>query len=400
MRRYTGSEMFKPKASADDASWRHAALPLHQASMTSPEDKMSLAEAGERVVVREITSLLQPSVILVDGLGHDAAFLDVPVGGNEILVVNTDRSGISIAYQLGLADGECVGDLGVSHAVSDVIAAGGVPKAVTVALLMPSDTEIGFVRQLMRGAERSAARYGAVIAGGDTKQNPKFAMVVTAIGTAPRNRRLTRSGARPGDLLVVTGYLGSMLLGMIALRNDIPVEAEVRAALERALIEQRPPFTLGRAIADALVAHACMDISDGLAGAVFAVCSASGVGAVIDEALIPADPTVLPLANSLSLRPMQLACGGGDWQFLYAIAPERFARVEELAASVGGRVTCIGRVTKAPAVVARTVEGSFRHLNRIEHDSFADGAGGRGYFSTLEVPQTWFGDFVEPPSER
>jgi thiamine-monophosphate kinase len=359
------------------------------------DDTRTLRQLGERAVVQSLTDSLKPSPLLLDGFGHDAAFLDLSVADGEVLVVNTDRSGLNIAYQLGLAGAECVGDLGVSHAISDIVAAGGQPMAVTVALLLPPDTELGFVRKVMQGAEKAAARYGAIIAGGDTKQNPKFAIVVTAIGTVHRDKRLLRSSAQPGDSLAVTGHLGSMLLGTIAFRKKLELPSDVLGILEGALVNQNPPFKLGRAIANAGIANACIDISDGLPGALFAICSASGVGAIIDESKLPIDPALERLAQSLDLRPIQLTLGGGDWQFLYSIPTHHLAEVEEIANQVGASVTIVGKVVAETVIAARTIEGHYQRLNRIEHDSFIDGLGGVGYFDALGFPQQCFGDPID-----
>jgi thiamine-monophosphate kinase len=359
------------------------------------DEKKTLRQLGERAVVGSLTGLLKASPQLLDGFGHDAAFIDITVSDGDVLVVNTDRSGLNIAYQLGLAGAECVGDLGVSHAISDIVAAGGQPRAVTVALLLPPDTELGFVRKVMLGAEMAAARYGAIIAGGDTKQNPKFAMVVTAIGTAQREKRLRRSTAQPGDLLVVTGHLGSMLLGTIAFRKKLELASDVRRILEDALVNQNPPFMLGRAIANAGLANACMDISDGLPGTLFAICSASGVGAVIDESKFPIDPALAPLARVLDLRPMQLTLGGGDWQFLYSIPANHLAEAELIASQAGAKFSIVGKVVAEDLMAVRTIEGQYCRLNRIEHDSFADGSGGLGYFDRLGFQQHCFGDQID-----
>lgn len=364
--------------------------------MHATEDSRTLQEVGERVAVREITRALRPSPLLLDGFGHDAGFVDISLSGDEVLVVNTDRSGLNIAYTLGLAGPECVGDFGVSHAVSDVIAAGGTPRVVTVALLLPPDTQLGFVRRVMLGAEHAAARYGAVLSGGDTKQNPKFAMVVTAIGTAHRENRLCRSTARAGDALVVTGHLGSMLLGRIAHRRKLDLPDAARQVLDDALIHQNPPFLLGRGLADSRVASACVDISDGLAGALYGLCSASGVGAMVDERSLPIDPALSRVVDTVGIRPMQLTCGGGDWQYLYSVPHESLERAFEIASRLGTPISVIGWVIEQETIVVRTLEGDCRHLNRVEHDSFSSGNQGVGYFSSLETGQHCFGDVVDP----
>ena len=141
--------------------------------------ELTVRELGERFVVSSITNGLKAPEFLVDGFGHDAAFVDLGLANDELLVLNTDRSGLNAAYSLGLAGPECVGDFGVSHAISDVVVAGGTPRVVTVALLLPADSTLEFANGVMLGAANAAERYGASIVSGDTKQNPKFAMVAT-----------------------------------------------------------------------------------------------------------------------------------------------------------------------------------------------------------------------------
>lgn len=356
------------------------------------EDDRTLEEVGERAIVRQILHELPESRRLIDGYGHDGTFLDLPIAPDELLVVNTDRSGLNLAYQLGLADAECVGDLGVSHAISDVVAAGGLPKAVTVALLLPPTTTVGFTLGVMRGVVRAANRYGAVVAGGDTKKNPKFAIVVTALATVPRKQRLGRSGACKGDVIAVTGSLGNMLMGTVVSQRKLPCSSAVRSLLERALVEQRPPFELGRALAEAQVAHACVDISDGLSGALFSVCEGSDVGALIDERRIPVHPEVVKLAAGIELRPIQLALAGGDWQYLYAIPAANLADVARIGRQCGTAISVIGEFVGTNIVAARAADGRFRPVLRIEHDSFGRGLKGMRYFDALQQPLSCYGE--------
>lgn len=352
----------------------------------------TLSEAGERGVVGEIIRSLPVSPRLVDGMGHDAAFVKVALADDELLVVNTDRSGLNVAYSLGLAGGECVGDFGVSHSVSDVVAAGGKPHAVSIALLLPADTQVGFVLDVMKGAQEAASRYGATLACGDTKKNPKFAMVVTAIGTVKQDRRLTRSNARDGDFAVVTGHLGTMLMGTVAYRKRLDIDDGLRATLDHALIHQSPPFALGRALADAGVASACMDISDGLSGTLHAICSASHVGVEIDERALPVRGDVLEFAAALGLGRLQLTLAGGDWQYLYAIPPNKFAKAKDIADSLGWPLTAIGHFSSMHDQVSVCAEnGERRELLRLEHDSFDESRGGMGYFDRLSDPQHCLG---------
>ncbi len=357
------------------------------------EPTSTLRDVGERRIVEEITRLLEVPDVLLDGYGHDAAFVDLRLAKDEILVVNTDRSGINLGFKLGLSGAECVGDFGVSHAVSDVVAAGGRPKVLTVALLLPPETTIDFVRKVMKGAQKAAARYGAVVVGGDTKQNPKFAMVVTAIGVARRDLRLTRSKVQKGDAFVVTGFLGTMFLGTLAHKHRITLPSSVQKILDDSLVNQVPPFELGRAVSDAGIAHACIDISDGLSGALYSLCSASKVGAAIDESMLPVNTELGEVITLFGQGPMQLSLAGGDWQYLYAIPRDKIAQAHATAERIGASISVIGYAVD-PGIMAVKTEGGYRHLYRIEHDSFAD-ALGTGHFEALGTPSECFGPFID-----
>jgi thiamine-monophosphate kinase len=352
----------------------------------------TVVEIGERGVVREILNVLGHQPCLVDGLGHDAGFVDLDISSDELLLTNTDRSGVNLAYTLGLANGECVGDFGISHAISDIVASGGDPKICTIALLLPRECKLGFVLEVMKGAKHAASRYGAVIASGDTKANPKFAMVVTAIGTTQRKRRLLRSGARHGDLLAVTGHLGTMLAGTLAFRRGLPLDEKLHYLLRQSIVEQRPPFKLGRALADAELPCACMDISDGLSGTIHAICRASSVGASIDESKIPVVPDVMYFAESLGLSRLQLSLAGGDWQYLYALPPSAMDQAMDIARKSGTGLTVIGEFSgRHDDLFISTIHYGKKRLSLVEHDSFAD-TDSRDHFDRLGVPLVCFSE--------
>lgn len=356
-------------------------------------DNKTLGELSEKIIVREITEMLEVSNLLLDGFGHDSAFIDITINDDEVLLMNTDRSGINSAYTLGVANGECVGDFGVSHAVSDIIASGGQPIAVSIALLLPEDITLGFVKEVMIGAQKAAKKYGAFIAAGDTKKNPKFAMVVTATGKAHKSQRLTRSKAKEDDLLVLTGNLGTMFSGLYAHKKKINVHPEAKAIFNDALIYQNPPYNLGIRLSKAKVANACTDISDGLPSSIYSLCNASGLGAIIDESKIPIHSASLDIANQLNIRPIQLTLAGGDWQFLYSIPRENIEEVHKIANDIDCSVTVIGRIIEDKSIVIKTLENKYRIFNRIENDRFSKHTGS-SYFEALSKKIECFGDEI------
>ena len=344
-------------------------------------DHLKLDVVGERQLVRAITSDLEPDPQLVDGFGHDSAFLDIKLGADDLVMLNTDRSGMNIAYKLGLADGSCVGDFGVSHAVSDIFAAGGKPVAITIALMLPHDMSVGFVKEVMRGADMAARKYGAFIAAGDTKHGNKFAMVVTVLGKCRRQDKLTRSGARPHDLIIATGEFGSMLSGVIAAKHGLRLEEHDRKKLENAIIWQNPPYKLSLAISGYQLAHACMDNSDGIAGTIHALCEASHVGAVLFKNSITIPDVVRKVARSLNVDPFQLCLGSGDWQHVFAVPDNNVDEFLSLAAQSNTPAAVIGEFTSSQSVLIKSEEGVFE-LPCLENDRF--GIGGTAWFDWLE----------------
>ncbi len=356
-------------------------------------DNKKISELNEKILVHEITKLLEVDDRLLDGFGHDSAFIDTTILEDEVLLMNTDRSGINSAYTLGLANGECVGDFGVSHAISDIIASGGQPIAITVALLLPDDITLGFVKEVMIGVQKAAKKYGAFLAAGDTKKNPKFAMVVTATGKAHKSERLTRSNAQKGDLLVVTGNLGTMLAGKIAFKQKLEISDKATELFKNALIFQNPPYKVGSKLSKSKLANACTDISDGLPSSIYSLCNASDFGAIIEESKIPIHEETLKIANTLNIRPMQLTLTGGDWQYLYSIPESNIDEVKAIAEMIDFPISVIGKVIEENEVVIKTLENEYKKLLRVENDRFSKHTG-ESFFTILEKEITFFDDNI------
>ncbi|MET0066545.1 MAG: AIR synthase related protein [Candidatus Thiodiazotropha sp.] len=354
----------------------------------------TVQSVGERYIKSRIIDRLQGSSTttrkLVGGLGHDAGILKNPFDPEDMLLVNTDRSGVNKAYNLGLAGGECIADFAISHAISDILATGGVPFAVSVALLLPGETPVQLVDEIIDGIELASTYYGVTLTGGDTKKSDMLSLVVTALGKAPAENLLYRNTPRVGDQLVVTGYLGSMLLGSIVHKKGLLVPESVQQVVDQALIQQRPPYHMALEISKSRVAHACTDISDGLQAACRNMIGDNDFGVELIEDQIPVHPELKEVANDLSLSPLQLSMAGGDWQFLYCIPKKEIPSVEAMSKSMGSKLTVIGEVSETNGIWAKTLTGEQKKLRQIENDSFTDRINGKSYFSYLSDPLDLF----------
>ncbi len=282
------------------------------------------------------------------GVGDDAALLEVPAG--RALVAATDTL-VEGRHFLPGAPPRSIGHQALAVNLSDLAAMGADPAWALLALSLPNADE-PWLEEFANGLYALAEAHGVELVGGDTVRGP-LVVTVTALGFVEAGRALRRSGARPGDLLYVSGWPGEAAAGLEALRSDRSPRAKsaVPEALRddplvRRFLFAEPRVALGRQLRG--VAAAAMDVSDGLLGDLTKLCAASGVGAIVDLA-------ALPVSSALAARHDRDRCervvlsGGDDYELLFTVPPERAA---DLEARLGGiaPVTRIGRIESGRGV--------------------------------------------------
>jgi thiamine-monophosphate kinase len=293
---------------------------------------MKVNEIGEIGLIKRIGSILRSKY-----LGDDCAVLDV---GTEYLVVTIDMLHRVTDFPREMT-GEDIGWMSVAVSLSDVAAMGARPIGVVAAMGIPGDTDVAFVEDIALGMDRCARTYGTEIVGGDTDQHQELTMVTTALGLVRKDAVKLRSGAKPGDLLCVTGYLGTPAAAykvLIEGRNASPADRQV---LLRALFRPEPRLGEGMMLSDYPGVTAMMDVSDGLGKSVYELETASKVGFVVYADKLPIMEEVRRVARDHAELLDMAICFGGEFELLFTVDPEDVDKIK------GVRFTVIGKVVES-----------------------------------------------------
>jgi thiamine-monophosphate kinase len=271
------------------------------------------------------------------GIGDDGAVI-APSPGIEY-VVSVDML-VEGRHFLEGADPRSLGHKTLAVNLSDLAAMGALPRFALLAGALPAP-DPAWLAAFMTGFDALAREYDVELIGGDTTRGPRT-LCVTAIGELPAGTALMRSGARSGDVVFVSGELGGAALALAAIEGRSTVDADSRPALERRLHEPQPRVALGVALR--AVASSALDVSDGLSGDLGHVLAASGVGAKLDLAAIPACDELRTKLRGRE-RPLALRCmlaGGDDYELCFTAPEQMRGRVDAIARALGLPLTPIG----------------------------------------------------------
>lgn len=295
--------------------------------------------------------------------GDDAA-VTIPGGAT---ATSVDSLVEGVHFRRETAPLQSIGRKALAAALSDLAAMGAEAGEAYVQIGVPEDLDAGEAEQLAAGLGACASDYGVVVLGGDVSRSPVLSIGITVVGHATEAEALVaRSGARPGDILAVTGELGGAAAGLLLLeRPELAgaVEPELADELRARQLEPEPRLAAGRALAKA-GATAMIDVSDGLAGDAAHLAVASGAHLVIELARLPVARGVEVVAQAAGADPAGLAASGGeDYELLVAIPAERLPAAAEAA---GVELTEIGRVEEGAGVALIDALGAERSLHGFD----------------------------------
>jgi thiamine-monophosphate kinase len=344
-----------------------------------------LERIGERVLLAHLRSRIPGGPGVVVGVGDDAAVLET----RALTLVTTDSLVEGVHFTREWAPPRLVGRKALTVNLSDVAAMGGTPLYATVSLCLPGHVPLAFLDELYDGLLERAAETGVTIVGGNlSAMSGPVVVQVTLLGEG--EKILRRSGAVPGDLIVVTGTLGAAAAGLRLLAQGARLGSEgalaetglwtasSAVALTRCLraqLDPSPPLAFARALAEQDVAHAGVDLSDGLSGDLRALCEESQVSAVVNAERVPVDSHAAGLERARGGDGFLLALHGGeDYGLLLAVPPDRMDALRDVAVIWDLPVTDVGTFAEGPPRVSLKTGDIEEALEPASFDHFrADG---------------------------
>jgi thiamine-monophosphate kinase len=290
-------------------------------------------------------------------LTDDAALVDCQPGYRLVVTVDQAVEGV---HFLPDDPPEMIAKKLLRRNLSDLAAMGATPRHYLLTSALPAARDDDWVRRFAEGLAEDQHHFGIALLGGDSTSTPgPIALTLTAIGQVAAGREIRRGGAKPGDRVWVSGTIGDAFLGLKVLRGDYAGLAPAhRAALAARFQLPEPRTELGPCLAG--IAHAMIDVSDGLLADLGHDCETSGVGATVELPRVPLSPAArAAIAVDAALHPV-LATGGDDYELLFAAPPEADDEIGSLSQSLSLPITEIGAIAAGEGV--RLVDGAGREI--------------------------------------
>jgi thiamine-monophosphate kinase len=280
------------------------------------------------------------------GVGDDAAVLRT--GGGAEWVVTTDAFLENVHFLRKIHPPKAVGYKALARATSDIAAMGARSRYFFLTLGLPDACAGEWLDDFLNGMARAARRFGLILAGGDTTKYPVVVTALTVLGEIKRGRSILRSGARPGDLLCVSGRLGEAELGLRLIQRKLQKQKRWSRLLKKHFYPE-PRLALGEWLAGHHIATSMIDTSDGLSTDLGHICKASGVGAIVWAQKLPV-VSIPPELKRLGVDSLELALHGGeDYELLFTVPKKLSTRLTRKLAGIP--VTVIGEITREKKVI-------------------------------------------------
>jgi thiamine-monophosphate kinase len=318
----------------------------------SPEKdkKIKLSDLGEFGLIRHLTSeikLKNPSS--VRGVGDDAAIINYK---GKMAVITTDLLTEGIHFNLVYTPLKHLGYKAAVVGFSDVFAMNAMPRQILISLAFSAKFNTQMIDELYNGIYTACDRYGVDLVGGDTSSSMTgLTMSITALGEAEEDEIVYRNGAKPNDLICVSGNLGAAYMGIQLLEREKkifettgqqPVLDDYNYVLQRQLKPEARGDIIRLLRELEIKPSSMIDVSDGLSSDLLHICNESKAGCIIYESKIPVDPETSKIAGEMNINDVTAALNGGeDYELLFTVPLSLFERIGQRS-----EISVIGRIVK------------------------------------------------------
>jgi len=325
------------------------------------------AELGESRLRDLIVRHLSGDANEILGYGDDAVAFGL--GDKRILVVHTDSLVGSTDVPHGMPP-FCIGWKAVVMNVSDIVSKGAKPLSLLFSWSLPRGFPSKSAAWIAQGMNAAARRYGTYVTGGDTGEARDLVLAGMAFGIAREGSLMRRSGARPGDILAVTGEFGLTGMGYKSLLDGFDAPGALRKVAIDAVYTPKARLKEGLAVAKTRGITACMDCSDGLALSIHYLSQMSKVGFLISKIPIAAEAS--RFASMHRLDPIRLALyeGGEEYELILCVKRNCWGRVRSAVRAVGGRLYGIGEAISEKKVYFESDDGSIEKIEPLGWQHF------------------------------
>ncbi len=308
---------------------------------------MQISQLGEFGLIQRIKNALpHPPAEVIVGIGDDVAVLKTSAA--EYLLATCDAQVENVHFSRIVISPYQLGRRIAAINVSDIAAMAGTPLWALVSLALPEDLDPGFVDALYAGMHEQLSLAGAVIVGGNLSRIERNIVVdLCLLGKVAPDHLLLRSGACKGDLILVTGWLGDSRAGLELIRRpELNVAEDTRKQLEQRHLTPQPRLREGQELGKSALAHALVDVSDGLLSDIGHICRASRVGAEIRLGKLPISAAAREAAQAAGQDVSRWALSGGeDYELLFTASPESADKIRNiLKERTGTECHVVGRV--------------------------------------------------------
>ncbi len=314
---------------------------------------MSLVEElGERKIMALILECLDQMPNMPVPFGDDVSAIDI--GNNMLAVLKTDMLVGKTDVPPGMSLWQAARKAVVMN-VSDLAAKGVKPTAVLASIGIPRGYTKKDIRQIGRGLNAGVREYNSYILGGDTNEASDLVISCSLLGICEKQYLMRRSGAKPGDLVAVTGFFGKTASGLKILLENISAPPKIRMEFVDAVLMPQAKLKEGLALAKTKAVTASIDSSDGLAWSLHEISRASNIGFILDNP--PVAPEVREFAKIHNLNPLELSLyGGEEYELLVAVKRQLWEEAKKAVEQMGGSLIKIGQVTEEKTLLLKGKE--------------------------------------------